>query len=243
MTEKEPSGNMDDELRRFLESPEDKIRRIHEEDRLALEKEIRNAELAEARRIERKSKQAQLKDIAAEKAEATKQRRHRQRIPRRIGMVAAGLAVVGATSYGVYQSIPPVVDKASLTDVDALREHGACAPELRAESQIAAIDIRYARNKTLRKNAELLSKSFENAAELAEKNDISCFPVSKTSDDLTPNFDVAELKTDRRCADEIKAEVIEPLRAENDFWREKLEVEQKTHDLQISLAKQHDVPC
>ena len=140
-----------------------------------------------------------------------------------------------------------------LENANSLKLHGACAQELNAESeyykktaQIVGQDYGiYEGNqpmdyKYLINNAKIYKRS----AELAIKNEVSCFPANRKMSSLTPHFELNIMVNKRQCADKLKSMPIEdvaskPTKLDQDLASAK----NIKREIKIDLAKNQNISC
>jgi len=187
------------------------------------------------------------------------------------GKVLAGIAIA-ATTFGVYEggsSMAVRNDKAGqeiavtnsknfyrykmLENVDSLKSHGACSPELQAESNYYSKAAQivgpeggiYEPNlpqnyKYLSDNAKIYAKS----AKLADTNEVSCFPANSKLSNLTPHFDVNNMTNTRQCTDVIAKTPIENVTGKPTQLAQDLAAANNARrEIAIQFAKTQNIPC
>lgn len=140
-----------------------------------------------------------------------------------------------------------------LNDINSLKSHGACADELMAEAnyysraaKIVGPDYGiYEGNrpqdyKFLNDNAKIYKKS----AQLALKNEISCFPANSKMSSLTPHFELNNMVNNHLCVSKISATPVEEVYSKpTKLERDMASAKNVKREIAINLAKNHNVPC
>ena len=140
-----------------------------------------------------------------------------------------------------------------LEDVDSLKSHGACAPELSAESAYYTKASRivgpnrgiYEANqpqnyKFLTDNAKIYKKS----AKLAYDNDISCFRANSKMSSLTPHVDVQIMQLNRQCAENLKKTEIREVYSEpTQLGRDMALAKNAMREIAIDFADSQKIAC
>lgn len=244
-------SEMDDELKKMLETPEEQMRRTNLADQEALQREQFTALYTEALSEDDAFNDRRWAAMEAAKTDRKAVMRNKYRWPRRIGAGVLGLvvvsgAVVGGTAAveGLYQQdIASSADAQALQTVEGLRAHGACFIELDAEAKLAAVEAKYANNSFYRQEKTAVSLTYRSAAQLALKYGVSCTPKNSKADSLTPNFDVALMKINHSCSDEYIAAKVDPNTANNGVYKNKLEVQDGFDSIAAAIATKEHIAC